>query len=267
MKPATENNLLAKSCLPVASNKAMASIHLPQLPVPYADALHEAIDFILARYEVWGIVVSGSVVDGKGDANSDLDIFVIHARPQRQRVQRRLHGVPVEIFVNPPAMIRRYFAEELDSPSTAYMLANGFVVLDRDPVVAQLRAEAQQWLATPPNLSEVQLTMRRYMAADAFENAQDIAQRDPANADLILHGAVRAMLDYAFLAANRPLPRVKEMLSALAGLDADLGDLARCYYTAMDRPTRMALAEQLALRTIQANGFFAWESPLEEVPV
>ena len=108
--------------------------------------------------------------------------------------------------------------------------------------------------------------MRRYMAADAFENAQDIAERDPANASFILHGAVRAMLEYSFLAANRPLPRAKQMLAALTELDATLGDLARRFYDAQDHLTRMTLAHQIAARTIDATGFFEWESPLEEIP-
>jgi hypothetical protein len=147
------------------------------------------------------------------------------------------------------------------------MLANGAVLLDRHPLTAELIAEARSWLATLPNLSNTQLTMRRYLAADAFENAQDIALRDPANSSLILHHAVRAMIDYRFLAANRPLPRAKWTLAALTELDPMLGDLARRYYDAATHSMRLALAEQIAARTIQATGFFEWETPLEEVPV
>jgi hypothetical protein len=239
---------------------------LPTLPTPYAEALRDAVDFILARYEVWGVVASGTIVAGTPDANSDLDLFVIYAKPQRQRVQKRFHGVATEIFVNPPATIRRYFAEEVTRPSTAHMLANGVVLIDRHPVVEELIAEARSWLATPPNLSETQLTMRRYSTADAFENAQDIALRDPANSSLILHQAVQGMIDYTFLAANRPLPRAKQMLAALAELDPTLGDLARRYYDAETHSTRLAIANQIAARTIQATGFFEWETPLEEMP-
>lgn len=242
------------------------SLQWPDLDKPYNQALREAVAFILGRFEVWGIIASGSIVDGRGDPGSDLDIYVVHAQPLRQRVQRWFNGVRAEIFVNPPAAIRRYFEEERDRPSTAAMLATGKIVLDRHPVVAELRAEAQRRLATPPNLSAAELTMRRYFAADAYENAQDIAVRDPANASLILHGAVRDMMDYAFLSANRPLPRVKTMLPALAELDSTLGALARAYYEADDAPARFALAAQIADRTIQATGFFEWESPLEPFP-
>jgi hypothetical protein len=241
-------------------------MELPILPTPYAEALREAVNFILARYEVWGVLACGTIVAGTPDANSDLDMFVIHAKSQRQRVQKRFYGVPTEIFVNPPATIRRYFAEEVTRPSTAHMLATGLLLIDRHPVVEELIAEARSWLATPPNLSETQLTMRRYMAADAYENAQDIALRDSANAGLILHQAVQGMIEYSFLAANRPLPRTKRMLDALTALDPILGDLARRYYDAENNSERLVLAEQIATRTIQVTGFFEWETPLEEMP-
>ena len=239
---------------------------LPTLATPYGEALHEAVDYILARYEVWGLFACGTIVAGRPDANSDLDMFVIHGAPERQRVQKRFNGVATEIFVNPPHAVRRYFADEVTRPSTAHMLAHGLIVVDRHPIVEELVAEARTWLATPPNLGDIPLTMRRYMVADAYENAQDIAARDPANSSLILHQAVREMLDYWFLAANRPLPRTKGMLAAVAELDSTLGDWARGYYDATDQTTRLALAAKIAARTIQATGFFEWETPLQEMP-
>ncbi len=244
----------------------MRASHLPNLPSPYAEALAAAIDFILGRYDVWGIVAAGTIVQGNPDPSSDLDVFVVHAQPQRQRVQRYFQGVPTEIFVNSPAAIRRYFAEEVTRPSTAHMLARGVVVVDRHPVVAELISEARRWLATPPNLSDVQLTMRCYLAADALDNARDIAVRDPANATLILHDAVRAMLDIAFLGANQPLPRAKAMLAALIQLDPALGELARRYYHADSTAARLALATAMAEHTLQTTGFFEWETPLEVWP-
>src|SRR5688500_14526860 len=131
----------------------MPHVSLPTLPSPYAEALREAVEYILARYDVLGLFACGTIVAGTPDANSDLDLFVIHGKPERQRVQKRFHGVATEIFVNPPKTVRRYFADEVTRPSTAHMLANGLVLLDRHPIVEELVAEAHSWLATPPNLS------------------------------------------------------------------------------------------------------------------
>src|SRR5262249_58251797 len=160
----------------------VSNMLLPTLPSPYAEALREAVEYILARYDVWGLFACGTIVTGTPDANSDLDMYVVHGKPQRQRVQKRFNGVATAIFVNPPSAIRHYFEEEVTAPSTAHMLATGLLLVDRHPVTEELVAEAHSWLATPPNLSATQLTLRRYMAADAYENAQDIAQSDPANA-------------------------------------------------------------------------------------
>lgn len=243
----------------------MSDLHWPELAEPYATALRQAVLLILGRFEVWGIIAAGTPLTGPPDRASDLDIYVVHAKPQRRRLQRLCNGVPVEIFVNPPQSIRRYFAAERERPCTAHMLGHGAVILDRHPIVAELRAEAHTWLATLPDLTPEQLTLRRYRAADAYENAQDIQGRDPANARLILHDAVRAMLDYAFLAANLRLPRIKGMLTALAEIDPALEQLARDYYLATGPTESFALAAAIAQQTIHTSGFFEWESTLEEV--
>jgi predicted nucleotidyltransferase len=237
----------------------------PPLPPPYDQALRAAVAHIEERIDALGIIVAGTIVQGNPHPGSDLDIFVINARPQRQRIQKRFHGVPAEIFVNPPAMIRRYFEQERERPSTAHMLANGVVLLDRDPVVAQLRAEASEWLAKPLEPSEQRLNFSRYMAADAYENAQDIQAIDAQNADMILHDAVRQMVRHAFLAANRPLPRDKQMLAALEELNPELGSHVRDFYRAESTADRFAAAALVAERTIQASGFFEWETTPEDV--
>lgn len=237
----------------------------PVLNPPYADALRAAIEFILTRTDPAGIIAAGSILRGEAHAGSDLDIYVIHTPLWRQRIQKRFHGVPAEIFVNPPVSIRRYFTEERDRPCTAHMLAHSAVVLNRDPVVDALRAEAQTWLSSTPHLSSQELTIRRYLAADAYENALDIAECAPDNASLILHAAVYDMLCYAFLAADRPLPRTKAFLAGLDALTPSLGRAARHYYDAPDTPTRLIAAAQIAQQTIQATGFFEWESQREDV--
>jgi predicted nucleotidyltransferase len=240
-------------------------LNWPVLEPRYAEALRAAVEFILQRTDPVGIIAAGSIVRGEGDAGSDLDIYVVHTPLWRQRIQKRFHGVPAEIFVNPPISIRRYFADERDRPCTAHMLAHGFVVLDRAPVVEELRAEAQTWLGRTPGLDAEELTLRRYLAADAYENALDVAEADAGNASLILHAAVYDMLCYTFLAADRPLPRAKAFLVGLDALDPPLGKVARQYYAAPDTQTRLLAAAQIARHTIQATGFFEWESQRGDV--
>lgn len=238
----------------------------PDLGPRYDAALREAVRYVLDRFAVQGIIVAGSVVAGNPGPSSDLDLYVIHARPQRQRIQRWFGDVPAEIFVNPPAMIRRYFVQERNRPITAAMFVNGFVILDEAPVVEELRGEAAEWLGRPVEVAEGELIMQRYLAADAYDNAKDVAGHSPAEAARLLNGAVNDMLRYSFLANGHRLPREKTFLSALASADAELSDLAQRYFLAADMPARLALAEQIALRSIGVTGFFAWESTPEDVP-
>lgn len=245
----------------------LAQCRWPDLAEPYAEALRDAVALILGRFTPQGIVAAGSIVRGTPHRSSDLDIYVVHAAPVRQRVQRLFAGVPAEIFVNPPAAIRGYFGEEQASgrPLTAHMLATGYVVLDRDPVIAELRSEAAALLAQPPVLSAAQLQRERYMAATLFEDAIDVADADAATADLLLGQAVPLLLQHLFRRSGLFVPRTKELLARTAALDADVGALARQFYGAPEHRERRALAEQIADRTIGGRGFFEWESAVEPI--
>ncbi|MBX2998384.1 MAG: nucleotidyltransferase domain-containing protein [Caldilineaceae bacterium] len=242
-------------------------LHFPPLHEPYTTALKQAVDYIIERYNPVGLIASGSVLRGEGDATSDLDLYVIHEQGWRQRAQRWFNGVPAEIFVNPPQMIRRYFVDERQEGRfvTAHMLATGAVILNRGDVVERLRAEAAQELHQPPGLSEAALTMQRYMAATLLEDALDIEAKDPINALFLLEQAMPQMIQYAFLAANHPLPRAKKTITALAALDPVLGELARRFYTEADPAQRFTCAKEFAQRILGVTGFFSWEGERQDV--
>ena len=244
-----------------------AACSFPPLAEPYDGALRAAVAWILARFEVLGIIASGTIIRGNPGPSSDLDLYVIHARPQRQRLQYTFEGVPAEIFVNPVRTIEGYFKDEREEgrPITAHMLATGYVVLRRDAVVDRLREQARALLAAPPDPTPGRLRMMRYMAATAYEDARDVAEADPATAGMILSRAVHEMLQYCFWRANRYLPRDKDLLDALRDLDADLAGVARAFYSGEAFERRLALAEQIADQTIGVRGFFEWESTPEDV--
>ena len=249
------------------SNALLDRCHWPALTEPYATALTEAVTFILARFAVQGIIVSGSIISGNANPSSDLDIMVLHAKPQRQRLQRFFHGVPAEIFVNPPQSIRGYFQEERKSgrPQTAHMWATGFVLLDDDPLVNVLRQEAAEWLQQRPDRAPLALTINRYFNADEFENALDIADTDPAMASLLMHHAIFNMIAYRFLAANLNVPRHKEILAKLKALDPAASELLQRFLLEADLAHKFALGKQVAQTLNGAIGFFEWETELETI--
>ena len=239
----------------------------PDLPEPYNQALREAVAFILSRTHPVGIIATGSILRGNPDPASDLDIYVIHRQNERQRVQKYFNGVPAEIFINPPQQIRRYLVEEREEfrPITAHMLSTGFLILELDPVVAELCQEATRTLLDPPQASPEKLLFMRYMAATWLEDAADLAQRDEATANLFLTQAVFEIIRYHFIASGKYLPRNKELISATESLNPELGALLCQFFMMSDCALRLGLAYQIADRTIKIHGFCEWESTPEEV--
>jgi predicted nucleotidyltransferase len=247
--------------------KLLKQCKWPDLPEPYLPALREAVDFVLAHFEVLGIIVSGTIIRGSGDASSDLDLFVLNTHPRRQRIQKFFNRLPVEIFVNPVHAVEGYFQDERKRgrPCIAHMLATGFVVLSRDPIVEKLQEHAAAMLESTPDPDEYKLTTLRYGAALEFEDAVDVAEKNPAGAYMIMGSAVHKMLQYAFWKANRFLPRDKDLLDTLEELDPKLAAEATEFYQCALSMRRLALAEQIADCTIEVRGFFEWQSDLEEV--
>ena len=247
-------------------NEILAKCHWPKLSDKYAVALHRAVEFILENYTVLGIIVSGTIIRGNPDPSSDLDIYVINAQPFRQRLQKFFNGVPAEIFVNPPKSVERYFEEEQADrrPLTAHMLATGFVVLDLDPVIGDLQSKARRLLSQPP-AAPPYLTYQRYSSALLFEDAEDMVERDPEAAEMIVYRAVAEMLNFCFIKAGSFIPRQKSILEELTRLDTIVAELARSFYRASTLGEKMELAGRIADQTIGNRGFFEWEMPPDEV--
>jgi len=240
----------------------------PDLRAPYTEALREAVSFILTHFEdVLGIITSGTILRGEAAPSSDLDIYVVRQKLQRQRLQRFFNGVPAEIFVNPVPKILQYFDEERKQgrPLTAHMMVTGHTVLELSSKVSMLRQKARESLALPPNFDDQRLMFARYGAATRYEDALDIVLTCPATSTMILDLAVHDMLVYYFMKANRYIPRDKDLFVELRALDSELGRLAREFYDAGDMQTRLTLAEQIADRSIETHGFFVWESSPEDV--
>jgi hypothetical protein len=237
----------------------------PPLAEPYTTALREAVAYICERWAPVGIVAGGTIIAGTPSASSDLDLYVIHCAPYRQRVQRWFNGVPAEMFVNPPERVERQFESDRREGRliAAHILATGVELYDADPVVEHLRSMARAELASRPDPTVQALHQRRYTAATALEDAEDVAETDPALRALFLHRAVDAALACRFWLGRTWQPRGKETLSALAKLDPPLADLARAFCEESDLTRRRTLAREIVQRVTGETGFFAWESAPE----
>jgi hypothetical protein len=235
---------------------------------PYDRAIERLLDYVRSTYAPRGIVLSGSIVRGEAGPRSDLDVLVIHDEPWRLREQRVFEGVPAELFVNPPAQTRRYFASEHERgrPSTAHMFATGEPVPPVDAVVDELIREAREWLRRPLAPSRATLDSLRYAAVDFLDDARDVLDADPAAAHLLLADAVRSIVEYAFWREGRFLPRRKQAVVSLAELDPAAADLVRRWSTA-PLADQLPLVETLARRILGVDTFFEWISDRDRVSI
>jgi hypothetical protein len=233
---------------------------------PFDQAVVELEAHVRATWSPIGIVISGSIVRGEGGRTSDLDVLVVHEEPWRLRDQRRFAGVPVEMFVNPPAQTRRYFVDEHaeGQPSTAHMFATGEVLGPLHPTVGALIAEAHAWLGKPVTLTSAQLTAQRYAASDALDNARDLIADDPAAAHLQLAKAVSQIIAHAFLGRGRFVPPPKRAVAALAELDPQAAELVRLWAAQSGREALVTI-EALARRVLGVDTFFEWTSDRDPV--
>ena len=246
----------------------LAACKWPPLSEPYAAALRGAVAFVLGETTPLGIIATGTVIRGQANPASDIDLYVLHDAPYRRRIQRFFEGVPTEIFINPPHAVRGYLPNEQKDGRriTAHMLATGVVVLDRDPVVEQLRVESREWLSRaevfPPDAAQ----RARYAAATHLEDGADVTPIDSAVAALILGHAVTLMLEFWIRSRGQPIPRAKALVAEVVALDPGLGRLVERFTRAASPIERRDLAFQIADQTLHARGFFEWDSGPDPVP-
>jgi hypothetical protein len=235
---------------------------------PFDRAIAELEAYVRARWQPLGIVVSGSIVRGEAGPTSDLDVFVVHDEPWRVRDQRWFAGVPAELFVNPAARIRQYFASEHAEgrPASAHMFATGEVLGTPHPTVEELVREASAWLARPLAFTDAQLAAQRYGAIDLLDDARDVIADDPTAAHVLLGSAVSIILGYAFLARGMFRPRRKRAVSALAALDPVAGQLVQ-RWAAQSGPEGLATVESLARHVLGVDRFFEWTSDRDPMSI
>jgi hypothetical protein len=245
----------------------MQDVRWPTLEEPYRGALAEAVALLFERFELRVIVASGSILRGNPDASSDLDIVAIQRAPFRQRIQRWFNGVPAELFVNALERLPRSFEEDrrFGRPSLAHMLATGVMLYDPEGIASELTGQAMAVLDKGPDFSADELQALHYGPATWFEDAADLAARDPALCRLALHHAVEDAVRYRYLAANRWRPRFKELISGLAELDPALHAEVERFFAATALAAQLASAEAIVLACVGETGFFEWESEPERI--
>jgi hypothetical protein len=201
------------------------------------------IDLVVQRLraefeaDLLGVLAGGSRLRGEGDANSDLDIVVVIARPQRRRWNLVMADVEIEMFINPTNQMRRYFEEERLSGrgQTPHLCATGRIIFDPQGIMATLQAEARSiWEAGPPPLSQRDRWQFRYQAADLLRDIEDIRASDEESAVFLIALLLSQLIDQHYRISGRWLYKRKRVMNDLAQWDTAASRLARqtCHGTA-----------------------------------
>jgi hypothetical protein len=241
---------------------------LDHLSADQRSALDGATSFVEDRYTPWAILAAGTIVRGESDPNSDIDLYVLHDSPFRQRVQRRFAGVPVEIFVNTEASVSGYLkSEEANGHlSTAHMLATGVALKGgSDPRLGKLRERARSSLSSRPTWTELDLIRERYAAATQIEDAIDRLRADPETAMRLLGRGVDASLSYWYKKQGVFIPRQKEIVARVVEHDGELDRLFRQFWGDHPYSARWEAGMEVADRILGTRGFFEWESEREPI--
>ena len=199
----------------------------------YRIALDQALTWIKSNYTATGIIVSGSIIRGNPNKNSDFDIFVIHDSLFRQRVQKFFNKVPCEIFVNNTEQVYQYFESELadNRPVSANIIATGKLYMGNDnQKIVALVDDAKKYISLPKPLTEEQLIFYKYAISNLFEDATDIYTTDKITTLYILDKVVMDIIHFIFYAKQQPLPRLKDRIEVLLQLDPIIGNLIIDYY-------------------------------------
>jgi predicted nucleotidyltransferase len=200
--------------------------------------------------DLLGVLATGSRVHSTPGPTSDLDVHVLIAQPRRQRRNIVLHGVEVELFINPPFQIRRYFG---DRGVDEHMFTFGRAIYDPQGVVAELQAEARvRWQAGPPRVADA--WMHRYAPADLLRDLEDVGAGDAATSNLLIARIVDMLLDSHYRLNRRWPAKPKRRLADLEGWDAHAAQLARAALACGPLDDRRAALDRLAAHALASIG-------------
>ena len=192
-------------------------------------ALAAAMADITADPEVVGVLFTGSVQQGRPQASSDLDLYLVTHKDHYWRATRRYEGVVTELFINNVASMKWRITRP-DEVASVAGFATGEVLLDRTGEMAELQAIARaRWEAGPPGFSDGQVQMLRYALTDLADDLDDVAD-DPV-AGRVQGAALVAKAVDGFCKLNRHWgDKAKRLVAYIADRDPILGRLLEAYY-------------------------------------
>ena len=215
----------------------------------YKIAEEQAIDYIFKNYpKTIAIIVSGSIVREEYDKNSDLDIYVIHTDPYRQRITKIFNDVPCDLFINTLKHTYKYFKLEhkKNRPVTADIISTGRVVYgEKHQEIVNLISNAQKEALSPLSLTKEERKIKEAELLTIFEDITDVFDNDLIHANYLVHILISKIIDYAFIYTGNPLPRAKNRLKVLEAHHQMLGSLIITFFKTEEVPRKIGLCKTM----------------------
>lgn len=215
-----------------------------------------------------GLLFAGSAAYGTPMPNSDVDLYVLIQPNWRQRRNRVIEGVEVEMFINPVSQIRRELDKE--NAATVNMFALGHVTHDPTGVVAQLVERAKRIAAKPTESpDDTQLYFIRYNPSDLVRDVEDLLEIDLVAAEMLLSVALQTVLEAYWQIRGQSPPKPKHLLKALrAEAPALAQDAAEIVDAGDDLAGRVRRLRELCELILEPVGglMLEGETPPEHLP-
>ncbi len=234
-----------------------------------ADLFRYLIDTLGKEFgaHLLGILATGSRIHGTPAPNSDLDAHVVIDLHQRQRRNLVVDGVELELFINPPFQIRRYFADERGVDP--HMFTFGTAIHDPHGVIAELQAEARAiWEQGPPAIDEHMRWLPRYAIADLLRDLDDVATSDEATATMLIVHTIEELIETHTRLHGRWAAKPKRRLSELERWDSRAAQMVRACIGHGTLDQRIVTLRQFADYVLEPIGGvmpLVWHSEWEAV--
>jgi len=125
------------------------------VPILTVDQLDEILNDLRMNSKVSGILLTGSYVYGTPKETSDVDICCVTSDGSDwAELERMQFGVPINIFYNPPDVVRKYMIKSVEEGhgDCVHFWANGKIFYDSSGIMQKLQTEARKlWKAGPGN--------------------------------------------------------------------------------------------------------------------
>jgi predicted nucleotidyltransferase len=188
-------------------------------------ALSEFIAAFPQRRDVTAAVACGSFVTGSPSPRSDIDVHLIlkDGTRWRERGNKIVRGILIEYFANPPAQIRRYFADDHKDNRCANMtqFVIGRIIFDDHGIGKILQKEARRWLRKrfkprPDARHEID----KYAIWDHHDNLTDAFEQRAANFEYLYYNWLTLVYDLYARHWRQPVATEKNTLAILTSAAA-----------------------------------------------